>query len=99
MAPHRYYPAATCALANAGATHARMRRGLLISIAALLAGCATIPAQQAGQSGVIAPASHVADITPPKLELPKLELPDWQLPEVDWSRLNPDRQPSNDRDW
>src|SRR5947207_6136307 len=71
-----------------------MRRGILISIAALLAGCATVPAQQAGQSNAIAPASFLTDITPPKVDLP-----DWQLPQVDWSLLNPDRKPSNDRDW
>jgi hypothetical protein len=76
-----------------------MRCGLLIAIAALVAGCATIPAKQAGQSGAVAPASHLTDSTPPKVELPKLELPDWQLPQVDLSLLNPDRKPSNDRDW
>jgi hypothetical protein len=71
-----------------------MTRGFSIAIAAVLAGCATVPKQQAGQSGVVAPAVHLTDITPPKLELP-----DWSVPEVDWSLLNPDRKPSNDRDW
>jgi hypothetical protein len=71
-----------------------MRRGILIAIAALSAGCATVPARQVGQSGGVAPAVHLSDVTPPKLELP-----DWRLPEVDWSLLNPDRKPSNDRDW
>src|SRR5439155_15268339 len=72
----------------------RTRRGILFAIAALAAGCASIPAQQAGQVGAIAPASHLTDITPPKLELP-----DWQVPQVDLSLLNPNREPSNDRDW
>src|SRR5438552_18881814 len=73
---------------------ARMRCGILIAIAALLAGCASIPARQAGQSAAVAPALHLTDVTPPKLVLP-----DWQLPQVDLSLLNPDRKPSNDRDW
>jgi len=73
---------------------ARMTRGFSIAIAAFLTGCASVPKQQAGQSGAVAPAVHLTDLTPPRLELP-----DWQVPEVDWSLLNPDRKPSNDRDW
>src|SRR5262245_64984607 len=71
-----------------------MIRGFSIAIVAFLAGCASVPKEQAGQSGAIAPAVHLTDLTPPKLELP-----DLQMPEVDWSLLNPDRKPSNDRDW
>src|SRR5437660_592496 len=74
---------------------ARMRRVISIALAMLMAGCAAVRPQQT--SAVIAPAAHQTDVTPPKADL--LKLADWPWPQIDLSRLNPDRQPSNDRDW
>jgi hypothetical protein len=57
-------------------------------------GCTTLASQPAGQP-VVALASHLTDVTPPKIELPE-----WQPPQIDWSFLDPQSyQPSNDRDW
>jgi len=60
----------------------------------LLAGCAAVRPQPASTSAIIAPASHETDAKPPEFKLT-----DLPLPEIDWSKLDPLRQPSNDRDW
>jgi Domain of unknown function (DUF4105) len=72
-----------------------MHRGIFLIVVALCAGCAGVRPQQASQSSGVVPATFLADLAPPKLELP-----DWQAPQLDLSFLEPSRrQPSNDRDW
>jgi uncharacterized protein DUF4105 len=71
-----------------------MRRGISIAMLTLLAGCAAVRPQQASTSAIIAPASHETDAKPPQIKLT-----DLPLPEIDWAKLDPLRQPSNDRDW
>jgi uncharacterized protein DUF4105 len=66
----------------------------------LLAGCTSVPSQQAGQPAEVVRALHLDQIAPPKLELPE-----WKVPQVDLTKLSPanlspdKRGPSNDRDW
>jgi hypothetical protein len=72
-----------------------MRCTLFIAFTAFLAGCASVPSQQAGSPAAVSLASYLTDVVPPKLELP-----DWQAPQLDLSFLDAEaRKPSNDRDW
>jgi uncharacterized protein YceK len=72
-----------------------MRCTLFIALTAFLAGCASVPSQQAGSPAAVSLASYLTDVVPPKLELP-----DWQAPQLDLSFLDAEaRKPSNDRDW
>lgn len=65
-----------------------------------LVGCASTRPQQAGLQPprpleAIIAATHLNELTPPKIELPE-----WQVPQIDLTQFSADkRTPSNDRDW
>jgi hypothetical protein len=71
------------------------RAAIACALIVMLAGCTSVNPQQAVTPQTIVQATHLDQLTPPKLQLPE-----WDMPRVNVARLAAtDRTPSNDRDW